>query len=529
MNLVLMIISNTLPIRWNHLLLWLFVWPNLACTQPTANERVPVFPDAFDYGSNMGYYPPHFTDKPLAALAKGVGVTSIRPGLFDYFLDQWGFDARLEHFRYYDSLGLRNALVISGFPADRNRDTTFFCPTERSRMFRNMYEPIWDNGENGTPVNDQNPYALYVWKAATTYRGLIKIWEVWNEPDVDTGNGWLAPGQPGNWWDNAPQPCETALKAPPYYYIRALRITYEVVKSIDPEAYVAVGGLGWPGFLDVVCRYTDNPENGAKSPAFPLTGGAYFDCMSFHTYPHLNNSLREWRNDINGFFYYRHSDAAVDGVWKHKNAFKTVLDKYGYDDGRFPHKLWICSEFNIPRKQFGEYIGSDEAQVNFLIKTLVTSQMEGMAQMHVYSLSDEKPEAMADSEFSCMGLFKNLVQTFPSEAKPNAEAYALQTTSQLLANSRYDPVRTMALMLPPAVRGAAFKQKDGQYTYVLWAKTTRDRDEIATETFRFPANLNLHLLEAKAWDFSKTGTTTMVQANHVMLTGSPVFLNAKSR
>lgn len=527
--------TNTLPIRWNWLF-FLLVWaPQLSCTQPsfTANDVVPPLPGDFDYGSNMGYFPPHFYDMELAALAhgvpgvagSGVGVTSIRPGLFEFFLDFWGYDIRKEHFQFYDSIGLRNTVVITGFPSERNRDSAFYCPDQRTQMFKDMYKPIWDNGENGTPVNDANPYALYLWKMATTYKGLVKIYEVWNEPDIDTGNGWLKPGQPGNWWEQPPQPCETILKAPPYFYIRALRISYEVIKSVDPNAFVAVGGLGWPSFLDVICRYTDNPFDGTiDADRYPLTGGAYFDCMSFHSYPHINNSLREWSNELNNFRNFRHSDAAMEGIWTHRNAFKAVLDHYGYNNTQFPEKLWICTEFNIPRREFGEYIGSEDAQVNFLIKTLVTAQMEGVAQMHIYSLADEKPEATADNEYAFMGLFKNLENVNVGQAKPNSIAFALKTTHDLLANTRYSASRTAELNLPDNVRGAAFKNGFGQYIYVLWAKTTLDRDETAEASYIFPTELGLRYMEAKPWHFSQSGARYLVNARQVALTGSPIFL-----
>lgn len=519
-------LTNTLPILGLRVICWIFLLLNIACAKrpQTANDIVPIFPGNFDFGVNMGYYPPHFSDKALAELAcTRVGANSIRPGLFEHFLDQWGYESRLAHFRYYDSIGLRNTVVISGFPAERNRDTTFFCQTAQSAMFRDMYLDIWDNGENGTPVNDKNPYALYVWKAAKTYKGLIKIWEVWNEPDLDSGNGYLKPGQPGNWWENAPQPCETALKAPVFSYIRALRITYEVVKSVDPSAYVAVGGLGWPSYLDAICRYSDNPLNGAVDQSqFPQKGGAYFDCMSFHTYPHLNNSLRSWSDSIQGFQYYRHSDAAMEGVWAHKNAFRNVLEHRGYDGARFPRKIWICSEFNIPRKQFGDFIGTDEAQINFLIKALATAQKEGMSQMHLYSLSDEKPEDKADGEFCFMGLFKNLDNQVV--ATPNALAYAFETSSLMLKDARYDPVRTMAMLAKDPVRAIAFKQKDGRYTYVLWAKTVLDRDESAQASYTFPKSFGLHKILVKAWDYSLTNETRNMDAGHIALSGTPIFV-----
>jgi len=510
---------------WLAKLLLLFSLP--ACSQPnfTANDIVPPMPSGFDYGTNMGYFPPNYGDKALAALAKEYGATSIRPGLYHHFLESWGYDIRKEHFQFYDSIGLRNVVAIIGFPSEAARDVAYYCPNEQSALFDNLYKPIWDNGENGTPVNDANPYALYVWKIATTYKGLIKTYEVWNEPDLDTGHGWLQPGQPGNWWENAPQPCDTKLKSPPFFYIRTLRISYEVIKSVDRDALVAVGGLGWPSYLDVICRFTDEPFEGKEDPhKYPFKGGAYFDCMSFHCYPHLDNSLRTWDETAGVFRNFRHSDAAVDGVWAQKTKFKTVLDKYGYNNTIYPEKRWICTEFNLPRRTFGDYIGSEPAQVNFLIKTLVTAQMHDMAQMHVYSIADEKPERLADNEFAYMGLFKHLDQVPEGKAQPNAIAWALKTTTELLKNARYDPSRTKDLNLPANVRGAAFRNNTGQHTYILWAVTNQDGDENAEAEYAFPPEFTLKYLDAKPWHHSQSGAHYLMNAKQLILTGSPIFL-----
>ncbi len=517
----------------------LFLLPFSACCQPnfTANTVVPPWSGDFGYGANMGYFPPYYYDKELAALAHGtpdgqapgVGVTTIRPGLFEHFLDFWGYDVRVDAFQYYQQIGLRDVAVIIGFPSDAHRDNAFYCPGVRTEVFKNLYEPIWDNGENGTPVNDNNPYALYCWKAATTYGPYVKFWEVWNEPDVDTGNAWAPRGTPGNWWENAPEPCETKLKAPVYFYIRLLRISYEVIKSVDPNAYICVGGLGWPSYLDVICRYSDNPYDGTVDPdKYPHLGGAYFDVMSFHSYPHLDNSLREWDNSIGGFRNFRHSDAAVDGVFRLKDKFAAVLNDHGYNGLVFPEKLWICTEVNIPRRTFGDYIGSDLAQTNFMIKTLVTAQTKGLSQIHIYSLADEKPESEADNEFSYMGLFKNLNDKKFPEATPNNVAVGYKTTSDFLRDKTWDPVATTRLKLPGNVRGAAFRDQQNQLSFVLWAATTLDRDETAEATYVFPPEFNLQYLEQKYWHYSQTGTHIFVNARQLRLSGSPVFLTPAS-
>jgi hypothetical protein len=502
----------------------------------TANDVVPPYTGKFGYGANMGYYKPFYYDKELATLVRGtpdgkvpgIGATTIRPGLYEFFLDEWGYVIRRDAFRYYDTLGLRDNVVMLGYPSARHRDEAFHCPNERSELFRDMYEPIWDNGENDTPVNEKNPYATYVYWAAKVYGPHVKFWEVWNEPDFSWGNAWKDPGMEGNWWENTAKPCEMAIKAPVSHYVRMLRITYEVLKTIEPTDYVCIGGLGYPSFLDMVCRSTDNPADGSVSDKYPNKGGAYFDCMSFHTYPHIDNSMRVWSNEIKGFRYSRHSDAAVDGVWRLHDQFDKVLGKYGYDGKKYPEKEWIVTEFNIPRRPFGDFIGSDMAQINFMVKALVTAQMKKIRQMHVYSLADEAPESEAKNEFAYMGLFKNLRDKKPYGADLNPIAVAYKTTAELLADKQFDPVTTEKLQLPPSVRGGAFKARNGEITYVLWATTNRDMDEATYTTYTFPESLDLDKLEVKNWHFARNGIRYTVNSRQVLLDGSPSFFNKTS-
>ena len=89
--------SHTLT---SHLFFWLLALPICACGQPTytANDVVPPYNGKFGYGANIGYFPPHYYDMELATLAHGspdgkwpgMGVTTIRFGLFEPFLDYWG-------------------------------------------------------------------------------------------------------------------------------------------------------------------------------------------------------------------------------------------------------------------------------------------------------------------------------------------------------------------------------------------------------------------------------------------------------
>ena len=193
-------------------------------------------------------------------------------------------------------------------------------------MYDNMWLDIWDEGANGTPVNEENYYAAYVYNLVKTYSFNVKFWEILNEPDFDlVGHSSLPKDDPKSWWNANPDPCHTGLKAPIQYYVRMLRISYEVIKSVDPEAFISIAGLGYPSFLDAVLRNTDNPDEGKVTAEYPLKGGAYFDAMCYHSYPHFDGSLRYWSNAAGGFVHTRHSDAAADGVVNKKDDFEAVL------------------------------------------------------------------------------------------------------------------------------------------------------------------------------------------------------------
>ncbi|NJK83875.1 MAG: hypothetical protein HC912_08750, partial [Saprospiraceae bacterium] len=244
----------------------------------SANDIVPMYQGHFGYGTNVGYYP-KWTARQLGDIAignqvegvAGVGVTTLRPALFEFFQEQWGYDFRVPAFEHYKKLGARDNVVFVGYPSEAHRDTNAYCPDYRSELFLNMYAPIWDDGSDGTPYNEQNYYAAYLYKTVSLYKDYVKFWEIWNEPDYSfSANSIYDETQAESWWNVPPNPCEFDIHAPIFHYIRLLRISYEIIKTVDPNDYVAIGGIGYPSFLDAVLRYTDNPNEGLLTDDFPL-------------------------------------------------------------------------------------------------------------------------------------------------------------------------------------------------------------------------------------------------------------------
>ncbi|MEZ4960663.1 MAG: T9SS type A sorting domain-containing protein [Saprospiraceae bacterium] len=497
----------------------------------TANDQVFPYMGKFRYGANLQYYP-GWTDLLIADIAMGkpslpgIGVDAFRGSLTEEFLENWGYGIRVDYYEYYESLGAGDELVIAGYPGPVHRSTEFFCAGQSSELFANLYEPIWDGGANGTPINEENYFANYMWQMVGTYKDLVRFWEIWNEPDytLNTALSFAPPGTPGNWWENNPDPCDLAIKAPIFNYVRLLRIAWEVIKTVDPDAYVCTGGIGNPAFLDAMLRNTDNPMDGSINGNYPQKGGAYFDVLSYHSFPHFDGSLRDF-NGL-GWDYHRHSDRAAEGLVSRKELFRQVLAAYGYDGNTFPEKLWVVSETNLPRVSFhNDFLGSVEAQRNFTIKALVTAQQHQIEQLYFYNIADNVPEGQAVWEFQVMGLLQNLTGfTYPNFVA-NESAVALKTTYGFIGNKSINTSLTNLLDLPDDVKGAAFS--DAQDTvFVLWAATQTDFSEFANTTYSFPQEMHIDSAYYWKWDYAAI-PATYETAGEISLTGAPIFLKNK--
>lgn len=523
-------------------LFYLFIGMLISLSLPaqvtyTALDHGSIYPYPFPYlyGINSGSFDNSWDDKSLADLAagnpaknvEGVGAKTFRPPLPGYFMDFWGWDIRIPEFQHYQSLGVRDNTIILGWPVEEQRDRNRYngCADE-SRMFANMYEPIWDNGENGTPVNDNNYYALYVYNIVSRYKGYAKLWEIMNEPDFDiTSSAWLQRGQPGNWWENNPDPCSLLnMKAPVFHYVRMLRISYEVIKTLDPTAYICTGGLGMPSFLDVILRNTDNPVDGSVTPEYPHTGGAYFDVLSFHGYPQYQLGL--WSNELNDFKYERHSDRAIEVFINDKNRMDSVLNVYGFDGVQYPKKYFICTENNISRKQSENYIGSDLAHLNFTMKVQVASQKNGILQHYIFNLAENKDWNESNDEFQYMGMYTNIMGRGPLT---NNGQYLVTKTdggrgftvmAKELLDYEYDEALTNAMQLPTNIDGAAFKNNLNNTAFVLWAKTSIDQSEEAYATYNFPSSLTV---PAQLRKYSWNGIEEDVSSSNITLYSTPAI------
>jgi len=500
----------------------------------SANDAVPAYTGDFGQGINFGWYE-NWIDEDLGRISAGtpdgsvpgIGVNAIRPGLFAWFLEQHGYDVRVNTFDTYAQLGLNDNVVIMGFPSHDQRSTEQWCSNGgRSELFAGMWEPIWDEN-HGTPYNENNAYAEYMYKAVELYGDGVKFWEIWNEPDISySGNGWKDRSYPDNWFDNDPDPCELLMQAPIQAYVRMLRISYEVVKRLQPDDYVAVGGIGSASFLDAILRHTDEKTSGAVTAEHPLGGGAYFDALSYHVYPHVDGAFREWNNDAGRWNFTRNSDVAVEGVEEKWRSMDTVLRQYQYDNNKYPEKVWLCTESNLPRRGFDDPNAANssvEMQRNFILKVLARAQQWGQAQFHPYQLADNEPSSDARFEYDLMGFYRFIDNTTNlQDVQVTQTGVAYRTYGELLRGAKYSQSLTDQLNMPAGTVGVGFDLPSGKTGYMLWVETTQDANEWPTQQYQVQGELAAGTHRIAKFDFSVTGHSAPI-GNNVTLEGTPQF------
>lgn len=516
-----------------NFLLGLLVLLSLPCLAQTANDfsTYKAYQNPNFFGLNQGYYTDtakskgldgisHWTSQQLSKVSADLGANTLRIPLYDYYLLQYGQNGEVADITYYKSLGYKNFTAFVGSPSSKDvLDSTFPGSPEKSKVWQGMYEPIWLNKATKT-INPKNTYAQYLYNVVFTYGNDILSYEVTNEPDFTySSGGWSGDSEPpgkDSWFYNNPSASDLYnFRANIFWYVRQLRISWEIIKTLHPEAHVCTGGIGNRSFLDAILRNTDNPQDGSITAEYPLKGGAYFDVISFHDYPQYQ--LRQWSNAVGGFVYQRHSDAAVQaGFLKIKGWMDSISRTYGYNDVKFPAKQFICTETAIGRVMNGDEAGGDTIARNYVIKSYIAALKNGVQQLYWYQLGD----GASTYVFDRMGLYYWFAGSYPTDPiQKTPIGVAFGTMTSRLQGTSYDSVKTKSLTLPASLDGAAFLKPDGKYVYVLWAKTTKDLSEVATGSYTFPSGQNLIQY---GWDYNVTQIQKTVTGT-VQLSAAPTF------
>lgn len=114
-------------------------------------------------------------------------------------------------------------------------------------------DSTWDHPDNY--------WGKFVFDTVTNFRDSVKVWEIWNEPDLGH-----------TFWSGTPE-----------QYAQLLRVAYQAVKAADPEAKVLFAGLAYwsdPTYYVAVL-------NALQSLPGSSQHNGYFDVMSLHLYSNV--------------------------------------------------------------------------------------------------------------------------------------------------------------------------------------------------------------------------------------------------
>ncbi|MBM2812256.1 MAG: exported protein of unknown function [Chloroflexi bacterium] len=214
--------------------------------------------------------------------------------------------------------------------------------------------PAWAKDSKSLPQglnlawdNPQNIWGRFVRDAATRYKGKIKHWEIWNEPDYAD-----------LFWGGTVAD-----------YYQMLKVSYLTIKSVDPEAQVLMAGLAyWTNetFLEELLRIMMADPTGRANKY-------YFDVLVYHTYSGPNGVL----------------DRTAQG---RQQLINTVGVK----------PVWI-NETNVPvweesrlnNNQHFPWSATSVEQASYMLQTFAYAVAAGVEKIFVYRLKDDFREDQA--------------------------------------------------------------------------------------------------------------------------------------
>lgn len=271
-------------------------------------------------------------DSPFGANAEGVpsgmeafskiGIKWIRAHLPWYELepDKGNFRWDLEYFDKYIEAAKKNNIKILGL-LNGTPPWTSSAPADSISSTIVLSSP-----------KDLKDYENYVYQVVNRYKGSVKYWEIWNEPDIcPIGQGDLKE------------------------FVALMKVAWTTIKKIDPQAKVLSPGLNglFSNFLDGILR------NG---------GGEYFDIYSDHAY-----------------LYEQDLKDRLDQIRK-------IMGKYGYNKPIWiTEQAYNCKVVDTGDKETDEakYKRLSQVQAESLIKMYISPLEYGVEKVFWYRVGQD--------------------------------------------------------------------------------------------------------------------------------------------
>ncbi|NDJ63216.1 MAG: hypothetical protein GYB67_19000 [Chloroflexi bacterium] len=261
--------------------------------------------------------------------------------------------------------GLRSSAILLGIP-------DFY---RAGGGIRALAAPIFSDGTDipgvGKRPNPSNPWAMFVSAAVERYRpgGAlaqqlgwppgwgVSVWEAWNEPDLTLF-----------WQGGVPA------------YARLLKVTYLVVKQVDPGARVLFGGLAYGDprvddwLAQVLAIYADDP--------LAAQYNYFFDIAALHSYsdPYRSALLIEWARGVLSTYGLDHP------IWLNETGLPV------WDD--YPGPVWTADQ---PSERI--YRGTLREQAHYMILNTAFALAAGAEIIFVHQLYDDCGNQSSGTDF----------------------------------------------------------------------------------------------------------------------------------
>ena len=210
-------------------------------------------------------------------------------------------------------------------------------------IIRVDHQPEWVGGGfpvNGPP-NNLTDLGDFLSAMATRYKGQIRAYQVWNEPNLAR-----------EWGDQVPDPAR---------YVEMMGVAYAAIKAADPNAMVVSAGLSPTGTWSDEAR----PDDWYLASMYEVMGGnsdGYFDVLGAHA---------------PGFLYAPETDPSVAASDSHgQRAFcfrrvedlRDVMVKYGDADKQVAILEFGWTSDSRPDSPYAWHSVSEEVKADYLVR-----------------------------------------------------------------------------------------------------------------------------------------------------------------
>lgn len=338
-----------------------------------------------------------------------------------------------------------------------------------------LHEPIFFDGTDdpapGKAINPANPWARFVYAAVNRYQpggelaaeadlppgAGIRVWEVWNEPDLE------------DFWRGGVQD-----------YARMLKVAYITVKQADPQAQVMFGGLLYPTQRNFMARVLNIFANDPQADDFNW----YFDIAAVHSY------ADPWRS---GWLVLYVRQTMIEfglrrPIWLNETGVPV------WDD--YPGPVW---------QPLSPARASSEQQAHYLIQSAVYAWAEGAEKVFFHQLYDDCGDQPAGTDFpvhngelcdptdatvlcagDAHGMFRNVTGSVcfsqhPAPGTPRPVTRAYRLLAEVFGREPFEAARRQPFIEDRFATFVFERPHSGQRITVMWNRSVRPG------TLRLPA------------------------------------------